>query len=86
MWGAVAGMGKDPLWSWAGGKQPGGTQGLPLAGRDAGTCHLPIHGPPAVSPAGDTDHAGALTSLLGASKVRAEGHRNLSWWIVSLLI
>lgn len=44
-----------PMWSCAGGKQPGGSQGFPLARRDAGTCHLPTRGllpqcPPRVTP------------------------------------
>lgn len=75
------GWGRIPVRGCAGGKQPGGTQGLPLAGSDAGTCHLPTRCPPSVSPEGDTGHTGALTSRFGVGKVRAEGHRNLSWWM-----
>lgn len=72
-----AGMGKDPHVELGRRKAAGGTQGLPLAERAAEICHLPTHGPPVVSPG----HTGALTSLLGVGKVRAEGDRNLSWWM-----
>ncbi|KAL2307123.1 hypothetical protein Nmel_000071, partial [Mimus melanotis] len=76
-----AGIGKELHVELGRRKAAGGAQGLPFAGRDAGICHLPTHGPPVVSPAGDTGHTGALTSLQGVGKVRTEGHRNLSWWM-----
>lgn len=71
------GQGRGPVWVWAGGRQPGGAQGRPLARRGAGACRFPTRLLPPVSelsPAGGRAGAPHLPAA-GVGKVRAAGAR-----------